>query len=233
MNELLSKASGTWRLVHLFKFFFLNILIFSVSLSAQAVAVSHKNWLIFKVSDQIYFFNDLETIYNDLNSYSCAMPDSIIFNVINLSLKNEEADRFKKASEMIKEKAPFEPTMIEIWKELKTLLKIENYSNTQKVVVADGLDKQVLSLSKGSECNLSAKQLPMINRFLKLEVFLKSRFNPKSVWITDDELKHLKTINPKASTSEIKEKELQRKIKESIEMFIKTLERQIPHEDFW
>lgn len=202
-------------------------------MSAQSAATTRKNWLIFKVSDQIYFFNDLETLYKDLEAYSCAMPDSIIFKLVKLKFNKDEKNNFKVAADSLKEKAPFESPMLEIWKELKILLKIENYLGTQKVVVAEGLDKQVLSLAKSSSCHFQSKQLLIINRLLKLEVFLKSRFNPKSVWITDDEVKRLQDANPKMTAKELKEKEHSRKIDESIDMFIKTLERQIPHEDFW
>lgn len=159
------------------------------------------------------------------------MPDSIIFKVAKFSFKKSEKDLFKTANESLKEKAPFDAPMKDIWKEFKTLLKIENYLHTQKVVVAEGLDKQVLSLGKA--CKFQQRDLPLINRLIKIEVFLKSRFSSKSVWITDDEVKRLQSANPKLTLNEIKNKELERKITESIDMFIKTLERQITHEDFW
>lgn len=235
MRESLLRVLVTWRLARLYKSSLLCTLLLSISLSAWPVATSHKNWLVLKVSEQIYFFNDLQALYNDLDGYYCAMPDSIIFKVIKLNFKKTEKDNLKTAAENLKEKAPFDPEMIQIWKELKILLKIENYLNSQKVVVVPGLEKQILNLAKGSSCQLGPKQTSAITRFLKVEIFLKSRFNPKSVWITDEEIKKIQAadVGTKLTVNEIKERELERKINESIDMFVKTLERQIPHEDFW
>lgn len=235
MRESHLRVLVTWRLARLYKSSFLCIFLLSLSLSAWSVTTSHKNWLVFKVSEQIYFFNDLQSIYSDLDGYYCAMPDSIIFKVIKLNFKKTEKEKLRAAAENLKEKAPFEPEMIQIWKELKILLKIENYLNSQKVVVVPGLEKQILNLAKGSSCHLGPKQTSVITKFLKIEIFLKSRFNPKSVWITDEEIKKIQTaeVGTKLTVNEIKERELERKINESIDMFIKTLERQIPHEDFW
>src|SRR3990167_5218601 len=85
MKESLLKASGMWRSVHLSKSCFFFILSFTFSLSAWPVASSYKNWSIFKVSDQVYFFSDLDAFYNDIGVYKCTMSDSIIFKVIKLN----------------------------------------------------------------------------------------------------------------------------------------------------
>lgn len=232
MKELLSRALVMWRLVRLYKFVLLAFFLITQITPVHSAATSHKNWLVFKVVDQVYFFNDLEKFYNDLDSYNCSMPDSMIFKVIKLNFKKAEKEQIKATKEHLKERAPFEGIK-GIINELKLLLKIENYLNSQKVVVAQGLDQQILKLGKSSSCKVDNKDLPTINRLLKVEVFLKSRFNPKSVWVTDDEVKKIQSTQPKMSINEIKEKELERKINESIEMFTKTLDRQVSHEDFW
>ena len=235
MKELLLKASGMWRSVHLFRSFFFFILFFTFSLAAWPVATTYKNWSIFKVTDQVYFFSDLDALYRDIGAYKCTMPDSIIFRVIKLNFSQSEKDLIKTAGVNLNTKAPFEPQLIQLWNELKMFLKIENYLNTQKVIVTPGLEKQILSLAKSSNCPLGTKNLAMVSRLIKAEIFLKSRFNSKSVWITDEEIKkiQLSSTGPKLSLAEIKEKELVRKVNESIDSFNKTIERQIPSEDFW
>lgn len=235
MKELRSKVLEMWRLVHLYKFLLTLVIYFGISFGLFAAAITHKNWAIFKVADQIYFFNDLDSLYSDIDAYKCSMPDSILFKVIKLNLKKDEKKIIRDASEKLADQAPFDPALINIWKELKIFLKIENYISSQKVVMVPGLEKQIISLAKSSSCNLGTKQMSIITRLVKAEIFLKSRFSQKSVWITDEEVKKIQASNTasKLSLAEIKEKELERKVSESIELFIKTLERQIPHEDFW
>jgi hypothetical protein len=217
MKESLTRVSVTWRLVLQFKMLKLGSIylgFFLISSFAFGVTKPMKDWAIFKVSDQIYFSSDITPLYQDFWTFHCAYEDAILFKVVSLEFSKNERDMLEQIG--VTDVSPYNEKSKKVFRELRKLLKLISYSSQAKVSMKESLPLEVMSLAKASNCrHRGALTAKAFDRFLRLEVFLKSRFNSRL------------TTEPKD-----KKKNDEKSI-EGIEAFFKTVERQISHEDFF
>jgi hypothetical protein len=173
-----------------------------------------KDWAIFKVSDQIYFSSDIIPLYQDFWTFHCAYEDAIMFRVLSFEFSKNERDMLEQIG--VTDASPYNEKSKKVFRELRKLLKLIAYSSQTKVSMKESLPSEVLSLAKASNCrHRGALTTKSFERFLRAEVFLKSRFNSRL-------------------TNESKEgKKNTEKSLEGIDAFFKTVERQITHEDFF
>jgi hypothetical protein len=173
-----------------------------------------KDWAVFKIADQVYFSSDLVPIYQDFWTFHCAYDDAVIFRLVDLEFTKNERDMMEQIG--LTNSSPYTDSNKRVFKELRKLLKLISYSSQAKVSIKDSLPSEVMSLAKATNCrHRGALTTKSFDRFLRAEIFLKSRFTGR----TSNDTKDSKKINDKSV--------------EGIEAFFKTVERQISHEDFF
>ncbi len=177
------------------------------------------DWALFKIGDEVYFSSDLIPFYKDFWTFHCAYPDAILFKLNKLKFTKDERDLIEKSTQKNGHEAKvlYKP----LWEELKILLKLHQYVGQTKVSMKDNLAKEVLTLAKAENCRHRGKLTEKnLEKFLRIEIFLKSRFGNRLALETQ------KNANDKNENPESK-------AQDSAYSFLKTIERQVLHEDFY
>lgn len=216
--------------------FFSWVTLLSLAQAAPAT-VTYRDMAMWKVGQEIYFHSDLLLMVRELKRYQCLNEENKLLGLLNfgpstlvdleLALKsiplNPEAHFRFKDWPAIKKGGAHEEKM----HSLLLLLMLGDYTQSQKVVVNSQVTKLLEKAAVVNGCGGEKKLGKMIEKFLRVEVFLRSRFHRDTFWVTPEELAAAKkNEDKKVLEIEIKEKKAQ----EALNVFLDSLFKQISHE---
>ncbi|MFZ4714076.1 MAG: hypothetical protein ACOYL6_10205 [Bacteriovoracaceae bacterium] len=205
------------------KICFLLLGLFLIPTLAIASNKPSKDWAVFKLAEDVYFTSDLVPLYLDFYTFHCAYEDAVLFKMINLDFSKIERELMEKID--TEATTPFSSERKVVWQELKKVLKLSIYVSQAKVVMKETLPKEIMALAKASNCKNRGKLAEKnFEKFLKIEIFLKSRFNNR--FFSDSKEATKKDFK-------IDERKGNEKMIEAMDAFFKTIERQINHEDLF
>lgn len=170
------------------KLFLITSLIYSFYVSA-----SFRDIAVFKVSDQIYFASDLKKISNEIQSFHCAYPESILFKVLN-SQEFINKNKLFEVPEKLEAKDWFIQNRSAI-SELRKFLKLKLYAKNNIGQEAKE-NKDLKVLFKKSKCFPEKNNLDeVLTEFIQMEIFYKSRYQSLKNDTNDSKDAFFKTID--------------------------------------
>lgn len=196
------------RSAHLFK---QTLIILACLLSGQANSKIQETYL-FRVESTVVGLYDLEVAHTDLEALFCRFPDSLLRGQVNplfMKKMKEVTQKLKKDSTKLTNTDPEIPFLSSI----RSLWKLLNYMSTQEVTINPALEKSVAKVEGCPDINWKKRPIRRsFERWLKLEVYLRSRYAPNGILTT---------------------KGWREKRMNSVMLFIDSLDKQIQHENFW
>lgn len=178
--------------------------------SFTATAAPRGDRFLFRVADQVVAGDDLAQAGEDLTALDCRFPDSLLADYLGKGLApklREEAVALAKLEGPLKAHPPrtiFLGTLRRYWKLL-------TYVEGQEVEIAPALEKELANVPGcPSIIDGDNKVRASFRRWLRTEIYLRSRYARAGVAGTNPE-----------------------KRRESIELFVDSLDKQLGHEDFW
>lgn len=177
----------------------MRVLIFLILFVSNALA--SRDIAVFKIADDIYFASDLKQITSDLRSYHCAFPESSLFTMLNFSEIEKGHKLFDPTSKMTSKELLIENKLF--FYQLRNYLKLRSYVKSNSVG-ENKETKNIRNLIKQTKCFAKNQSDQLIEEFVNIDLFLKSR--------------QLQSKSDSGSTKEL---------------LLKTVDRQFTHEDFF
>ncbi len=184
--------------------------------------------ILFKVVSDVYSLDDIKLFAQKITSFSCMYQNSLIVGSFELS-KQKLA-----AIQQIDLSSSLEPKNILIYDGLKNLVKVLKYIDTQSVQV----DPVLYSALKDSyKLNSCGREMPRFNGMLaniiKAEVYFRSRFQDKSFWVSDAEIKKAMPNYPGKSRQAVRNIEEGKRKSKAISLFIDSVSKQVSDDSFY
>jgi len=198
-----------------------------------------KDVAIWKIGTEIYFHSDIVHLLSELKRYQCLNPDNNLF--LLLDLKYSDITKLQKLmGHTFKDLVPGEkfknwprlqhsPELIKKLNSLMLLLMLGDYTLSQKIIVNSHVLHLLEKAITVNHC-VGGKVLgDIIEKLLRVEVFLRARFHRDSFWVSPEELASQKK-NSEKKILEIDHKE--KKAQEARRVFLESLPKQMNHEDY-
>lgn len=186
------------------------VLILVASLATANAAIRDR--YLFRVGDTVIGVNDLAQTDADLAALHCRFPDALLEAWTSDSFRG----KFKKVIEKLgTDRSPLaeDQNSIIFLSSVRQLWKLLIYVDGQAVNMSPELQKSVLNVSGcPAITHARGKMRDSFQRWLRLEVYLRSRYAPGGI----------------VKGQEWREKRLQ-----SIAQFVESIDKQLPHENFW
>ncbi|MCE3013516.1 MAG: hypothetical protein LW878_10680 [Proteobacteria bacterium] len=201
------KKSETSKSARLFKLSFIACL-----LMGQAYAAKVSDRYLYRIETMVVGAHDLEVAHKDLKSLFCRFPDSLLREWISDSYLKKLSET---ATQLKTLKTPLEKenNLVIFLASTRQLFKLLNYLSTQEVNLDPALVKAVSSAPGCPAVNWREDPLSRsFERWLRLEVYLRSRYAPSGIQANGDWRK--------------------RRV-ESVLQFVDSLDKQVAHENFW
>lgn len=212
------------------KYFLLSFLL-AFSVWAKTGKIVFSEQAVFKVEEKVFLLSDVSKLSADLKNFRCLLGDSFLLESLELDKKHHEA--FEDYSSL---------GVIDLQEEglyLHKLLKL--------VKLKTFLGKQSLEIDKNTLKNLKIESCGKLGAYeswpkdfkdlFRLEAFWNDRFSFDSIKLSERELEELKakqgTKIKGAAWAKLLEEERAKRSRESALAFIKTIEKQVPHELFF
>ncbi len=189
-----------------------------------------KEFAVFKIHGDIFFLSDLKTYLKGVKFFRCLSFQSLILKSLEIDEKSllklpqiKNLDFLKKGEEIFMDK-------------ILKMLKISYFIKKRQGEVDKELFKSFTvqrcstGLHKGEKLGVGARRLMII------ESFLQNRFLSKSNLAKDLEFQSYKKENSHLNVKALKEgfkKKKNKKTLDAIRLFIKSLDKRIPHEHFF
>ncbi len=178
--------------------------------SLAATAAPRGDRFLFRVADQVVAGDDLTQAGEDLTALACRVPDSLLVDYLGKGLApklREEAVALAKLEGPLKGHTPriiFLGTLLRYW-------KLVTFVEGQEVEIPAALEKE---LATGQSCptviDPDNRMRASFRRWLRTEIYLRSRYARAGAASSRPE-----------------------KRRESIELFVDSLDKQLDHEVFW
>lgn len=210
---------------------FQSIFLYSIIIGPCRAARAETDRSILRVANSIYFHSELKSMQRVLSYYKCGYDSSILIKLFGLQGKalrtiGNGLELVENPNITEKERAKFEQQTLQ----LIHLLRLREFVKTQNSQVSSRLVPLVLRSIEVRGCAgpLSSELKEIIGEIMKIEVFLRSRFNNESFWVTQTEIDRENDKNLGLSKKETEQALKLAKMKKAFELFIQTLIRQFP-----
>jgi hypothetical protein len=170
-----------------------------------------KDRYLFKVADSAVSLNEAAIALKELQILNCFLGESVFFQLYRL----EDMQVWQKVLQEIYAKG-FLPEVITEGQsaliKIRSLWKLKQFVSSQNVVIHSQVEK---SLQEDKSCGRYNVKFPLKNSFLswlKVDVFLRARFNPEGVSVQE---------------------EWRKKRLSAAQLLLESIEAQVPHENYW
>jgi hypothetical protein len=192
------------------------VLLFNGTLGWADNKVISSDKLILKISDQVFALSDFRFQFRNLKALDCIYShNSIVIQYFGRSFLTK-FDRFlEKYPEETSEIARFHKNHEFFLKQLRFFFKGIKYADDQKLVFNETLESLIKESASLNRCDQSVlKENKLKANFvslLRLELYLRTRYSGSKEKVNKNELKRLK---------------------DSIDLFVESIDKQLPHEYF-
>ncbi|MBF0314883.1 MAG: hypothetical protein HQK50_11845 [Oligoflexia bacterium] len=178
---------------------------------------------VFKFSDKIFFLSDTEKIATQLTLFRCLRPNALLLGKFSDLFQ----DPIPKVNlENISSYALYFDRLARI---LKLTKHLESKNETSSFSSEEILTKSKLKGCEGLK-NLNPKEL---RPYLKAEDYLQEKLHPSLFLVSEMEVSLFLSKNPGPDKEKAKLLLHDKKVEESINSMVNTLNRQIPAEFLW
>ncbi|MBY0517358.1 MAG: hypothetical protein K2P81_10640 [Bacteriovoracaceae bacterium] len=178
--------------------------------SFSAFAVISDRYL-FRIGDVVVGANDLEQSYSDLDALGCYLSDSLLLEYLSAGYLPKLKKSLPTLSDP-KVSIAQENSSVIFLSSVRQLWKLLIYVDGQEVNLTSSLEKTFLAPSKCPSVKFEKKLRDSFRRWLRLEVYLRSRYAPNG--FGDKQDRRAKKI-------------------QSITQFAESIDKQLIHENFW
>lgn len=207
MTILKKRRLEILRSVHLFKIVFCFL---SLALLVGMVKPIKDKYL-FRLSDKVVGLHDLEEAQQDLSSLQCIFPDSLVGAYTGDAFRNKLKATIVILSQSEKPLSQDNNSIIFL-SSVRSLWKLFVYVESQDVNLNQDLENQIMREKGCPHTSSRGKMRDSFRRWLRVEVYLRSRYAPTGIGRTTEWLS---------------------KRQQSITQFVDSLDKQLPHENFW
>lgn len=180
--------------------------------SLPLFAAGVKDRLLFRVNQTVVGVHDLEVAHADLVALECRFPDSLVLAWVGgkflPKLRAVAQDLGASAQELRANQGEviFLASVTKLWKVLL-------FADTQDVALRSELEKKITKVAGCDSVLFANKSMrDSFRRWLRVEIYLRSRYAPNGM-----------------ST----ERDWVDKRRSSINQFAESIDKQLPHENFW
>ncbi len=181
---------------------------------------------VFKVEEKVYLLSDISQISPMIKKFRCLLPSSLVLKALELD------DDRQKDLNIFDKKIVLSEERLYLNKILK-LLKLELFVQRQGLEIAPSS----LTNLKFESCGVISTNISSeIKNLLLLEGFWNDRFTPESFKLSEidvEDLKRKNAQNDKNALSKLIESEKIKRSYESVQTFLKTIDKQITHDLFF
>ncbi|MBF0360374.1 MAG: hypothetical protein HQK49_05145 [Oligoflexia bacterium] len=190
---------------------------------------------LYRLSNKIIFLSDANILLKNFWIYKCASAGDVdFFKEIFPIVSNLNESVIVSAKE-IQQKMNLLDEVLLIFK-LQLFLDVNKISSINK----SELDELAIKIDK-SDCFKNHLNNPTSNiekmkdfkTLLSLNNFLRSRFNKSSFFVSETELNEYLSTTKTTDSNKAKEAVRSKKVKEAIDLFLSSLNKQITHELIW
>jgi len=194
---------------------FLWILLLTNISAFAAPRLLQQDAFIFRIMNFVVSFNEMQRDYRYLQDLKCLYPESILVVIFEDLKKSADKIGFAKLTPA---DLTFTNEQKEFFKQAIKFYKLRAYTETHQVVINPALIAGFYTVGKRSQCRMdgfvSSKEFKEnFATLVKTEIFLRTRFLPDQKGPPDQERLA--------------------KIKESAELFVESVSKQITEEVFW
>lgn len=211
MTILKRRKSETSKSARLFKLILIACLTVFFTVGHVFSATTNDRY-IYRIETMVVGAHDLEVAHKDLRALFCRFPDSLLRDWITETYLKKLSDTAKEL-QSLKKPLNKETNLIIFLASTRQLFKLLNYLNGQEVTLDSTLVKAVSKAPGCPPVNWKSEPLSRsFERWLRLEVYLRSRYAPSGIQASADWRK--------------------RRV-ESVLQFVDSLDKQVAHENFW
>lgn len=189
-----------------------NVFIVMAFISLPLLAARVQDRLLFRVNQAVVGVHDLEVAHADLSALSCRFPDSLVIAWVGdkflpkLKAVSRDLGTSQENLSSNQGNVIFLASVTKLWKVLL-------FADTQDVALRADLEKKIIKVAGCDSILFANKSMrDSFRRWLRLEIYLRSRYAPNGM-----------------ST----ERDWVDKRRGSINQFAESIDKQLPHENFW
>lgn len=165
---------------------------------------------IFRVMDNVVSFKELQQDYILIQNLKCFYPESLLIVLFDKLVKDAEKLNI---SALTAKNVNFGSGQKELFQEFIKFYKLHSYVESHSVVLSPDLVTSLYAMAKKQKCEISGfenskKFVPRMEQILKMEVFIRSRF-----------------LTSNGSNA--------KKIRQSVQLFLESVSKQVTEEVFW
>jgi len=173
---------------------------------------------LFKIKDLVFFETDYKNFLNRVREFVCIYPDQSFLDLVELSKAQLSYKGFDSGNS--------------VDQKLVKLLKLIIFSKSQKVAIQSEVKSLMEKAARMNKCTKDGKIDMRHLDLMRGEIYLRARFNLDTFWLTQEETDRLVKSNPKVNKELLVKKEKENKMKQAMQIFIVSLDRQIGHSFF-
>lgn len=189
-----------------------NVFIVMAFISLPLLAARVQDRLLFRVNQTVVGVHDLEVAHADLSALSCRFPDSLVIAWVGDKFlpKLKAVSRYLGTSQ---ENLSSNQGNVIFLASVTKLWKVLLFADTQDVALRADLEKKIIKVAGCDSILFANKSMrDSFRRWLRLEIYLRSRYAPNG-------------MSP--------ERDWVDKRRGSINQFAESIDKQLPHENFW